>query len=379
MSVVTGIIISAVVIGLTVLFILWVLRRGKGNRNESLGSRMWAYNESDISGNQLDRMRNMDDYYKHTNIKPNSMLIFAAVFICISILFLIFIFVFAAMPTQRKSKSYARQVSDDYEDDPELKAYVERMQAAYEKQKKPAVFPKPKKKNEQPDEAKPQTKMSDASDPGDTENAISNTEKQTVFFGRYEQDNNTENGPEDIEWIVISTDGDGTTLISKYILDCKNYGKQDYIPLWSYSDLREWLNGEFLTGAFSDSELSSIKPVLIGGVPEDESVSGFPDDETENYVYVLSRSEVGKYMPDNESRICEATAYANSQGVNQSSENGKSWWWTRDCEKYAYHVLTVNNRGMTGDNICAYADETSGGVRPVITVNSDVVDTKVQE
>jgi len=131
MSVLTGIIISAVVIGLTVLFIRWVLRRWKCDANESLGSRLWAYNESDISGNQLDRMRNMDDYFKHTNVKPRSMLIFAAVFICISILFIVFMSVLLAAPSQRKSKTNSTQVSYD-DEDPEREAFIERMHAAYE-------------------------------------------------------------------------------------------------------------------------------------------------------------------------------------------------------------------------------------------------------
>ena len=34
----------------------------------------------------------------------------------------------------------------------------------------------------------------------------------TVVFGRYEQDNNMENGPEPIEWIVLNVD-DGKALL----------------------------------------------------------------------------------------------------------------------------------------------------------------------
>lgn len=34
----------------------------------------------------------------------------------------------------------------------------------------------------------------------------------TVFFGSYEQDGNTENGPESIEWLVLEDDGETMTL-----------------------------------------------------------------------------------------------------------------------------------------------------------------------
>ena len=44
-----------------------------------------------------------------------------------------------------------------------------------------------------------------------------------VTFGHYEQDRNTENGPEAIQWIVLDTDGDRVFLLSKYGLDAKQY------------------------------------------------------------------------------------------------------------------------------------------------------------
>lgn len=44
-----------------------------------------------------------------------------------------------------------------------------------------------------------------------------------VYFGSYEQDNNTSNGREDIEWLVLAKEGDKTLVISKYALDCRCY------------------------------------------------------------------------------------------------------------------------------------------------------------
>ena len=45
----------------------------------------------------------------------------------------------------------------------------------------------------------------------------------TVFFGSYEQDNDTANGKEDIEWIVLAKEGNKLLVISKYALDCQKY------------------------------------------------------------------------------------------------------------------------------------------------------------
>ena len=45
----------------------------------------------------------------------------------------------------------------------------------------------------------------------------------TVSFGSYEQDNNTENGAEAIEWIVLDVEGENVLLLSKYGLDAQAY------------------------------------------------------------------------------------------------------------------------------------------------------------
>lgn len=44
-----------------------------------------------------------------------------------------------------------------------------------------------------------------------------------VFFGAYEQDNNTANGKENIEWLVLEVKDGKALVTSKYALDCKPY------------------------------------------------------------------------------------------------------------------------------------------------------------
>lgn len=42
-----------------------------------------------------------------------------------------------------------------------------------------------------------------------------------VHFGRYEQDNNLDNGPEGIAWILLERSQDRALVISENVLDCK--------------------------------------------------------------------------------------------------------------------------------------------------------------
>lgn len=45
----------------------------------------------------------------------------------------------------------------------------------------------------------------------------------TFTFGHYEQDNNSSNGKEPIEWLVLDRKGNEVLVISKYCLDSKPY------------------------------------------------------------------------------------------------------------------------------------------------------------
>ena len=56
-------------------------------------------------------------------------------------------------------------------------------------------------------------------DPDQQEFAVGSS----VYFGSYEQDNDTEDGAEPIEWLVLAVDNDKALLLSRYALDCQPY------------------------------------------------------------------------------------------------------------------------------------------------------------
>ena len=47
-----------------------------------------------------------------------------------------------------------------------------------------------------------------------------------ITFGSYEQDNNTLNGKENIEWLVLAKEDDRILVTSKYALDCQQYNTE---------------------------------------------------------------------------------------------------------------------------------------------------------
>jgi tetratricopeptide (TPR) repeat protein len=84
-----------------------------------------------------------------------------------------------------------------------------------------------------------------------------------VFFGKYEQDGNTSNGTEAIEWIVLSKDESKILVLSKYALELLPYHTSNESVTWGTCSLREWLNNDFIDSAFSSSEEEMIATVTV--------------------------------------------------------------------------------------------------------------------
>ena len=194
----------------------------------------------------------------------------------------------------------------------------------------------------------------------------------TVSFGSYEQDNDLENGLEPIEWIVLDVQPGKSLLISKYGLDCQPYNTKKHDITWEWCSLRSWLNGAFLSKAFSAEEQKTILKTSVDncestGNSAENKVGG---NSTSDRVFVLSHLEKAKYFALNEESICNATEFAKAQGAyTDSNENG--WWWLRIIGSPRYFAPTVNSDGALG-----YPSNVNRGdvtVRPALWIdwNSD--------
>ncbi|MBO4901487.1 MAG: toll/interleukin-1 receptor domain-containing protein [Lachnospiraceae bacterium] len=159
---------------------------------------------------------------------------------------------------------------------------------------------------------------------------------KTLFFGAYEQDNNTSNGKEDIEWIVLDKDKDKVLIVSKYALDDLKMSESwsTWERTWEKSDLRGWLNEEFLSAAFSSEEQKNILSTNIVAETIRENHYTLPGNDTTDKVFLLSITEADEYFASDEERKCAPTDYAIAQGVVASNVNsidgrGTCMWWLR--------------------------------------------------
>lgn len=197
----------------------------------------------------------------------------------------------------------------------------------------------------------------------------------TITFGAYEQDNNTSNGKEAIEWTVLDKDGMSLLLISKQALDCQQYNTSYTDVTWESCSLRKWMNGTFLNKAFNAEEQAQIQNTTVSADKNPEYNTN-PGNATTDKVFLLSINEVEKYFNSDEARKCAPTAYAKAQGAYTSdiyktaSGAATCWWWLRSPGYNQNVAAFVNNDGSVnyyGNNV-NYAHD---AVRPALWINLD--------
>ena len=178
----------------------------------------------------------------------------------------------------------------------------------------------------------------------------------TVIFGNYEQGN----GKAPIEWIVLDKQEDCVLMLSRYTLDCKPFHEvEDWNVTWSECSLRSWLNGDFINSAFNEEERARIIPVT-------NTTVNAPD--TQDSVFLLSLDELNTYLPDEESRIAEATEYTVEQGGRVSQTTGNTYWWLRTKAMSDDCIHVVKYDGTTDE----FGDSMEAAiytVRPVIRID----------
>ena len=176
----------------------------------------------------------------------------------------------------------------------------------------------------------------------------------TVFFGAYEQDNNTSNGKEDVEWLVLEVKDGKALVVSKYALDCKQYNTSNTDVTWETCTLRKWLNNDFINAAFSSYEKAMIPTVTVSA-DENPDYSTNPGNATQDQVFLLSITEANKYFGSDSARQCMPTDYAFANGAYVNSVNGNCWWWlrspgvTQDSAAYVHSSGDVYEPGSDVD------------------------------
>ena len=195
----------------------------------------------------------------------------------------------------------------------------------------------------------------------------------TVKFGKYEQDNNTDNGTEDLEWIVIGSYNKQLLLITKDCIDCIPYNEEYVDTTWENCTLRKWLNSDFLTSAFTDDERSMIiektleNPNTTYGK---RSIAGGKN--TTDNVFLLSLNEANIYLNEKSLALAKPSEYARSKGVYRNSDTGYCWWWLRSPGAAGTNAARANLNADLKESFSKmgyYVNYSNHGVRPCVWID----------
>ena len=199
-----------------------------------------------------------------------------------------------------------------------------------------------------------------------------------MTYGHYEQDNNTSNGNEAIEWVVLkydSTTGQAL-LLSRYGLDAHRLDASTYQG-WDKSEIRTWLNSTFLNAAFTTAEQAGIVTTKVS-TPSYSGHSGGSD--TQDKIWLLSRDEASTYFTSDAARKATPTKYAVAQGTYQYSGSdsdcklngtGCCWWWLRSPGFGGDRASGVSSDGSLSNRDVDYD---YGAVRPAFWLNLNSAD-----
>ena len=214
-----------------------------------------------------------------------------------------------------------------------------------------------------------------------------------ITFGHYEQDNDTTNGPEPIEWRVLDIDSNGHLLIiSDKVLDQQQYNTKEGSIFWEKSTIRSWLNGygsshnkvgtDYTNNNFIDTAFTPNEKARI--ITSSLCTCGLCK-ATSDKIFLLNLEEAKSYFTTKEDRKAYATLYAVNHGANAynfdtSQECSVSnfvtnrcsaSWWLLGCIDYIF-VGIVNQDGSANNDIFTYPTSINGGitgVRPALWVN----------
>lgn len=161
---------------------------------------------------------------------------------------------------------------------------------------------------------------------------------------------------EPIEWKILKISNGYYDIVSNVLLDTHRYnvsymGTKNgcYANNYASSEIRGWLNGDFLNTAFNlDKAFVTLSVVLNEAITTDSFDNPYACGNTEDYIYLLSYQDYlnTSYFADANARKCKVSDYALANEAAQ--DDGYGYYWTRSPSSQSSvfpQAWTVNSGG----------------------------------
>ncbi len=222
----------------------------------------------------------------------------------------------------------------------------------------------------------PQTKVTDANLIAELEKAMQKSDYTVYQEAEYWRKAKIFYKADKISWMVLEQDEDRLVVVSEYVLDGHRFNASYngiseegyYANNYAHSEIRKWLNNEFLMTAFhDDSRIRTIKKVLVDNSAEStgDLDNIFACEDTEDYIFLLSYREIYK-------KYCLSNSELDFRGTEYCEEMISSHaYWTRSPRcGYLDHEFEKDYRWVRYVEGGANPDVSNVyGVRPALCFN----------
>ena len=208
----------------------------------------------------------------------------------------------------------------------------------------------------------------DVENGGENYRGVKSTQSGTATWFKYEP----------ISWTILEEKDGKALILCDMIIEAMAYDSAKDNN-YENSDIRAWLNADFINTAFSDLQKEIIATTLVKNDKEGTGYgesARFYGNNTNDKVFLLSRVEVKSYGfstsgdTQDPARQKKATAYAIAKGA-YADANGGAWWWLRTPAPHAEdktradlaHTIKINGTLNNGTS-----DQTTGGVVPAMWI-----------
>lgn len=202
--------------------------------------------------------------------------------------------------------------------------------------------------------------------------AVSAEAGDRITLGRWEQD--AEPGPDPIRWRVLTVQDGRALVVSESVLDVRPLHTRHAGTAWPDCELRLWLNGVFLGGAFGEEEQQAILTAAVdNGAGQGFFSRSGAADGTMDRLFLLSYAEAWTWLPLAEDRIGVPTEWAVGRGaLTVRTEDGTACgWWLRSPGESDLQGLWVTS---AGEIEVRDVDSAAGiGVRPAMWVELEKI------
>lgn len=186
----------------------------------------------------------------------------------------------------------------------------------------------------------------------------------------------------DMEWVILDIKDGKALIIVRDVLDNRRYSENGVFfqkngpwVKWHNSDIRQWLNEEFIKEAFNEQEQACIITSIVDNLKNSKCEFG-GSEPTQDKLFLLSETEFREYFKE-ENTILYSERKATHWYDGERSEVGTEWWLRTDGTWFDQPTYVDDDGNIVYEG--THYRETGIGVRPAMWIDLSNAEKYIRE